>query len=780
VALTPGSSIGSYQIAAQIGAGGMGEVYRATDTKLKRDVAIKVLPEAVAGDADRLARFQREAQVLAALNHPGIAHIYGVEDAPASTSGQPLKALVMELVEGPTLADRVAEGPLPVEDALPIARQIAEALEAAHEQGIIHRDLKPANIKVRPDGTVKVLDFGLAKAVEPAGAIPQGLSLSPTLTTPAMTQAGLILGTAAYMSPEQAKGRVTDRRTDIWAFGCVLFEMLTARPAFEGEDVSETLASVIKGTTSLEALPPEIPTSLRRLLRRCLQKDTRQRFQDVGDVRYELEHLTDESASVPLPLPAVEPASRRGSFLPWVAGVGLAAVVGIGMWMTRPAPSPGPVVRLEHALPADRAVVASTRPVLGVAPDGSGFVYQVGGGLEFRAMDSFDTRPVAGVSSGIVQPVFSPDGAWIGYVTAGRIMKVPVTGGTALEMTSAGVANLLGWSWGENDRIYYASPDGIRVASPNGGNAELLIESESSVQFAEPRLLPGGEWLLYSIDSPGNWDAAQIVAQSLLSGERRVLWNGGSAATYVSTGHLVYAQGNTLFALPMELASMTTSGGPVPVVEGLQRTVGSDHSANYGITREGTLLYLADTGAQAASRLLALVDRSGRVSYLDVPPRMYLSPRMSPDGDRLAVQTDEPDGTSQIWTYALSGETAMAQLTLEGNNFRPTWTRDGERIAFASDRDGTTSIYWQAADGRGVAERLTTAEEGIAHWPDSWSGTTLAFRRESIVGGAANNVANEMDIWAVSVDGTTPGDPEPIRVEPVVQENGASFSPDSA
>jgi serine/threonine-protein kinase len=585
----------------------------------------------------------------------------------------------------------------------------------------------------------------------------------------------MILGTAAYMSPEQAKGRETDRRTDIWAFGCVLFEMLTGRAAFEGDDVSEILASVIKGTATLDQLPASVPPAIRRLLRRCLQKDTRQRFQDIGDVRYELEHVESEPAApVAEAAPAVAPSSRL-SWLPWLAGIGLAVVVGLAVWVLRPVPEPGSVMRFDYDLPADRALTADSRVVIAVSPDGSGFVYVTPEGLEFRPMGSLGSRPIAG-TAGAIAPFFSPDGAWVGFWTGGRLVKVPVAGGTPVPISVASNA-LLGTSWGADGTIWSAHADGIRRVSENGGDSELVIASEG-VRFADPQLLPGGDWVLFTAGRPGTWDAAQIVAQSLGTGERKVLWEGGRAARYVETGHLVYAQGNSLFALLMDLESMTVSGGPVPLVEGVQGTVGSGHGANFGVSRRGTLVYLEDTGAAEASRTLALVDRSGRTTILDVPLKSYLSPRLSPDGRRVAVQTDEVDGGSQIWTYDLSGATAMQRLTIDGNNSRPLWTPDGQRIAFASDRDGTTCIYWQAADGSGRAERLTTAPEGTYHFPDAWSGTTLIFRQESNDGGAPNNVANQMDIWMVSLDGGTPGEPQVFRAAPPTQFMGGAVSPD--
>ena len=424
MALTSGTRLGPYEITAQIGVGGMGEVYRARDTKLDRDVAIKVLPASLAGDPDRIARFQREAKTLASLNHPNIAAIYGLEEADQA------KALVMELVEGPTLADRIAKGAIPVDEALPIAKQIVEGLEAAHEQGIVHRDLKPANVKVRPDGTVKVLDFGLAKALEPAAAMSPGMSQAPTITTPAMTQAGMILGTAAYMSPEQAKGRAVDKRSDVWAFGAVLYEMLSGQRAFGGDDISETLADVMRVEPAWQTLPKGLSPSLTAFLKRCLQKDARQRLGDIHDMRLALEGAFETGVSEAAGSAAVsQPAVWRRAWPLAVASLVTAVVVSLG-WSAWPtSPEPRSVTRFAFEPPVGRVAGDDSRPLLALSPDGRHFVYVTRGGLYLRSMAALEARLLS--RSVMTSPFFSPDGQSVAYwdETARQLVRVGITGG---------------------------------------------------------------------------------------------------------------------------------------------------------------------------------------------------------------------------------------------------------------------------------------------------------------------------------------------------------------
>ena len=735
--VSPGTRLGAYEILALIGAGGMGEVYRARDTRLYRDVALKVLPELFAADPDRLARFKREAQLLASLNHPNIAVIHGFED----------NALAMELVDGPTLADRIAQGAIPLDEALPIARQIADALESAHERGVIHRDLKPANIKVRPDGAVKVLDFGLAKAFEGEVATPD-VSHSPTLSV-AATRLGVILGTAAYMAPEQAKGRSVDKRADIWAFGCVLYEMLTGRPAFDGEDASEVLASIIKGSANLALLPTGIHPGVSRLIARCLEKDVRKRFRDIGDVRYELDQIEANPERVLPPSVTVAPSGFRRA-LPWIAAaVAMTAlVVGAAVWMLKPAAGaePGIVTRFSYTLPDGQRLRNTGRTTIAISPDGRHFVYNVTGGLLLRSMDGLDARLIAGTEDALTNPFFSPDGQWVGFFspTDSLLKKIPIAGGTAVTLSK--VTNPFGASWQADNSIIFGQPEGILRVSSNGGTAEMLVATETGEQAHGPQLLPGGEWLLFSLTrgaADTRWDSAEIVAHSLQTGERKVLWRGGSDARYVPTGHLLYALDDALFALPFDLERVEVSGGPVPLVAGLQRAPGpggQTATAHYAVSDRGTLLHVIGT-LTAQARTLAWVDRDGSQQAIDAPPRAYAYPRISPDGTQVAF--DVRDQEQDIWIWHFTRRT-LTRLTFDpGWDRYPVWTPDGRRIVFSSQRAGGANLFWQAADGTGAAERLTDNTNVQNASSISADGTMLVFEE----------VTTTPDVHALTLNG---------------------------
>ena len=541
MALGPGSRLGPYEVTALIGEGGMGKVWRAHHTALKRDDALKVLPDAFASDPDRLARFQREAQVLASLNHPNIAHVYGLEQSDG------VQALVMELVEGPTLADRIAQGPIPVDEALPIAKQIAEALEAAHEQGIIHRDLKPANIKVRPDGTVKVLDFGLAKALEPASARRVDATASPTITSPAMmTGVGVLLGTAAYMSPEQARGKAVDKRSDIWAFGCVLYEMLTGRRAFAGDDVSDD-ARVGAGSESpigrccLAGLSPVLGT----FLKRCLQKDRKQRIGDIADVcgwrwraRSRQQRLMQHSPW--------RSRSRCGDGRCRLQRA--AAIVAVARhWPRCVEPvahgCAATVNRFDYVLPEGQQFRNTDRPVMAFSPDGRHFVYNTTEGLYLRTMGDLEARLIPGTERSLTNPFFSPDGESVGILAERRVEARQHQRRRASRHLCGDEAPF-GASWGPDNTILFGQPEGIMRVSANGGTPELVIKANEGEQVDGPQLLPDGDSVLFSVTTgqgPRGGTQAQIVVQSLRTGERKVVLQGGSDARYVPTGHLVYA-----------------------------------------------------------------------------------------------------------------------------------------------------------------------------------------------------------------------------------------------
>ncbi len=612
MSLSPGARVGSYEVASLLGVGGMGEVYRARDTKLNRDVALKVIADAFALDQERLARFRREAQVLASLNHPHIGAIYGFED-----SGD-VHALVLELVEGDTLADRIARGPLPFDEALPIARQIAEALEAAHEHGIIHRDLKPANIKVTPDGVVKVLDFGLAKLTGPAESGPHGrpdFSQSPTITSPAMmTGIGTLLGTAAYMSPEQAKGRPADKRSDVWAFGCVLYEMLTARRAFDGEDMTEVLAAVVRAEPDWAALPSDVPVPIQTVLTSCLVKSRGGRVAEMSTVLFVL----DKAASLVAPVDPVSGAASlrtsRGRRAITLAGaaLGVAATVGTGVWFaTRPAePMPPRVSRLLIAAAGSEAL-SVTGDELAITPDGAHVVYVGNRGTQLfvRALDALE--PVAVFTGAPRAPFISPDGRWIGFRDTGGLMKkVPISGGPAVTITTVD-SFVRGALWETDDTIIVATNSaetGLRRITTSTGTATALtrpnrVQGEADHLWPEP--LPGGRAVLFTITAvAGGLDAAQVAVLDLQTGKHTVLFRGGSHARFVPSGmksatrgpgredgHLVYAAGGALWAVPFDPVQLETHGTPVPVVPQVVTTpLGG---ADAVIAGNGTLAYVS-------------------------------------------------------------------------------------------------------------------------------------------------------------------------------------------
>lgn len=765
----------------------MGEVYRARDTKLNRDVAIKVLPASFAGDPDRLARFEREAQVLASLNHPNIAHIYGVEGGPASDS-----ALVMELVEGDDLSALIARGPLPLADALPIAKQIADALEAAHEQGIIHRDLKPANIKVRADGMVKVLDFGLAKAFDPAASSSAEAMNSPTLSVRA-TQMGVIIGTAAYMAPEQARGKAVDRRADIWAFGVVLYEMLSGQRAFKGEDISVTLAGVIKDEVNWQALPADLPEPIRRLLRRCLEKDPKRRLRDIGEARLALEDPAASGNPEGLP-PHLAPGNPQG--LPpqpvplWrralpivVTAVVVGAIAGALMWNLQPPPAAAPVVtRFPVALPEDQVITTTGNGALAVSPDGTRIVYVANRQLYIRSMGEVEARPIPGSNVDPDFPVFSPDGQWVAFQSQDSLLqKLSIGGGTPLTLCKTG--RLWGASW-DGDTIVFASRDtGILRVSANGGEPELMVKTSGAESAQAPQLLDAGRLLLFTLATEAGgerWDKAQIVVQSMASGERHVVVRGGSAARYVPSGlgspartggHLVYAVGNSLLAMPFDLTRLEARGSPVPVVEGVARPLSSLSSgvAQYDVSATGTIAYLPGSAGRGGNepKSLAFAGRDGKIQPLGLPAQPFVHPRLSPDGRQLVVGTD--DGKDAVvWVYDLKAGGSLRRLTFGGRNLFPIWTRDGRFITFQSDRDGDLAVFKQLADGSGPAERLTTPGKGESHEPESWSpdGTTLSMDVSA---------SGNQSVWTT---GTGPDAKPTAFVDTSYVEKHSSFSPD--
>jgi serine/threonine-protein kinase len=710
-----GRQIGPYAIHARLGSGGMGEVYGARDTKLGREVAIKILPRLLTTDPERRARFDREARLLASLNHPHIGAIYGVEDM----DGTP--ALILELVDGDTLADRLTRGHIAISEALTIARQIADALEAAHEKGIIHRDLKPANIKITPDGVVKVLDFGLAKAAGGDASGPD-LTQSPTLTFGG-TRDGVILGTPAYMSPEQARGKPVDKRTDLWAFGCVLYEMLTSRPAFAGDTISDTIARILERDPDWRALPAGTPPSVTRLVQRCLDKDPKRRLHDIADARIEIEDALSGAS------PAAQPAivDRQPVRLPWAIAVvtSVVALIAFGAlaWYARTArqteAAPPRILRMTIASSGPAAVTPNASRSLAITPDGRRVVYVGSNGRQLfvRPLDRLDSEVIITGTVPLNWVFVSSDGQWVGFDEGGTLKKVALTGGPARTILNTGVGGSSGATWAPDDTIIFATQDpttGLRRVSADGGDVAVLTrpdQARGELHHLWPEMLPGGRAVLFTITATGGPDAAQVAVLDLATSTRTVLMRGGSHAHYVPSGapsaavatgtpsgHLVYTAGGTLRAVPFDLGRLEPRGTAVTIPPRLgQKPQGA---ADFVVAADGTLAYVDAPDVATATNVLVWVDRQGREKPVDARPGPYRHPRVSPDGMRVAVVNG-----NDIWVLDLARQRA-SQLTFDpGPNFAPVWTKAGDRLLFFSALR-ENGLFWQAADGTGAAERL--------------------------------------------------------------------------
>jgi hypothetical protein len=749
--LSSGVRLGPYEITAPLGAGGMGEVYRATDTNLRRAVALKVLPESLAADAERLARFQREAEVLAALNHPHIAAIYGLERSDRST------ALVMELVEGPTLADCIDQGAMPVEESIAIAKQIAEALEAAHGQGIVHRDLKPANIKVRADGTVKVLDFGLAKAMEPAGVVAASAPSSPTITSPAMmTAKGVLLGTVAYMSPEQARGKAVDKRSDIWAFGAVLYEMLTGRRAFAGEETADVLAAVLTREPDWTLLPAGLPPAVAALLRRCLHKDRTQRIRDIGDAWLALDGAFDGAGPpVVQPIRSARPTWQR--VLPFAATAIVAALVtGFAAWTRWPTPEKPATTRFEYVLPEGQELPSTQRPVIASSADGSSFIYQTTAGLYRRAIGDLEARFIPGTEEYSYAPIVSPDGRWLAYFASsaqlfagpGQLKKLPIAGGAPVILCAASYP--FGASWGRDNTILYGQAAGIMRVSDDGGTPTLIVPARDGEQIYGPQLLPGGRAILFSATrklGPNRWDEAQVVAEDLATHTRTVVVEGGSDPRYLPTGHVIYAIGDGLYGVRFDAARLQATSGAVPLVQGVARAVGVAAAAShYSVSDEGTLVYIVRS---AATRSLVWVNRDGAAggTVATIPPGTPEEPRLSPDDRRVLVTR-----SGDIWVYDIASGRSD-RITDDGTSQMGVWDPTGSQIAYSSARQGNLEAWVESSDGSGAPRQLTTLG-GQVH-VDSWSadGRTLTLHHHPPQG--------PVNIYMLAMDGVDTK-PEPF------------------
>jgi Tol biopolymer transport system component len=765
--LAPGTRLGHYEIIAPLGVGGMGEVWRARDTSLEREVAIKVLPAAFASDPERLARFEREAKVLASLNHPNIAAIYGFHEQDG------LRFLAMELVPGQNLAERLNRGSVPLPEALDIARQVAAALDAAHGIGIVHRDLKPANVQRTPDGTIKVLDFGLAKALESPGG---DLRQSMTVTSAGSTM-GMIVGTAAYMSPEQARAQPVDRRTDLWAFGCLLFEMLSGKKAFDGPTITDVLAAVVTRDPDWSALPSDTPTPVKRLLRRCLEKDLKKRLRDAGDASLLLEDNPEDAraeAFVSAAPAAAAPAWRRG--LPWALVLGLAAALAAALAMNGGAkPLAAPPMLLSAKLPPntrlDVEVNGGEYSILALARDGSRIAFVAGSRgtrqIYLRPVDKLEASPVPG-TQGASAPFFSPDGRWIAFFAHGKLLKISVDGGQPIELCDSGLNR--GGVWCDDDTIVFSpSTSSGLVRVPSGGGKPVPLTTLEPGQKERthrwPALLPGGEvaFTVGTADKPGAYEDSKIDAVNVATGSRRTLAVGASMVRYAATGHLILGRDNQLFA--MKLAD--ARGGPVtnaaPVLHGVDG-VETSGVVFFDVAQNGTLIYV-ERDPHAAELQLVLVDREGRAEPLPFPPREYHTPSLSPDGKRMAVGIGPGRGrASDIWIGELAtGE--LTRLTFDGASAAPVWTPDGARVTFAVNTSGGSETFAsKSADGTDQEVELASFPASSARGPLSWSrdGKNLVFLQD---GGAAGS----SDLLYVSVDDKKP---HTIAATPAIEMGG--------
>ena len=753
MALAAGERLGAYEIVAPLGKGGMGEVYKARDTKLGREVAIKVLPAAVAQDADRLARFRREAQVLASLNHPNIAAIYGLEDA-----GDALY-LVLELVAGEDLSERLARGRVPVDEALEIGRQVAEALGQAHEKGIVHRDLKPANVKLDPDGKVKVLDFGLAKAFagETSSIGPTSTpTILPTMTT-AGTAIGMILGTAAYMSPEQARGKPVDKRTDVWAFGCLLYEMLTGTRAFDGEDVTETLAAIVRGEPDGTRLPADLPPAVRVLLERCLIKDRTERLSDMSVVRFLMSDPADSLSGGRAAAGAPAPAAKPRRVAPLVIGAAALAVLatfGLTRWLLPASAAPGePVAHLSVVLPEGVELGSPQLLSLAVSDDGTriAFVGERDGKnrIYVRTLSDPEPRALEGTEGGN-GPFFSPDGRWIAFFAGSKLRKIAV-GGAALQ-TLADAPGHRGGDWGQDGFVYFAPTNisGIwRV--PDGGGAATEVTrrnlANGEVSHRWPHLVGDTSTLLFSTwTGPGD-DEHHVAMQTIGAQEHHVLLTGGDAPRYATKlGALLYTHLGELFVVPWR-PSQTELGQAVPLAssEHPNDTIGNEGCGNYAVSTDGTLAYVPGTRLRNAARLV-WIDRAGKAEVAPLPERNYENVAISPDGTRAIVQIRE--GTTTLWMLDLDRDTLTPIGSSAGSSQAPLWTADGARVIYRGTRQGFRNLYWRPVDGSGDEERLTEKPD-LSQTPTSVSsdGRWLMFNENS---------AQEVDgvgIWVMRLDG---------------------------
>jgi serine/threonine protein kinase/Tol biopolymer transport system component len=754
VALVPGSRLGAYEVVSLLGEGGMGQVYRARDSRLKRDVALKILPDAFAADPDRMARFQREAELLATLNHPNIAGIYGLEQVGG------VRALVLEIVEGPTLADRIAHGSIPVDEALLIASQIAGALEAAHEKGIVHRDLKPANIKLTPEDKVKILDFGLAKTLEPALATPADLTHSPTVTSPALTQVGMILGTAAYLSPEQARGRGVDKRADVWAFGCVLYEMLSGCRPFAGATLTEVLAAIVRDEPEWTLLPQDTPPAIRGLIKKCLRKDPGQRIRDIGDVRIEIE---DARANQTPDEAAVDDRTRRKALARWVwaslFGV-FVVVAALAAATAFRSESRASEMRFEITTPptGDPASIA-------ISPDGRTIVFvgaAVGASRLFvRAVDSTSARALAG-TEGATYPFWSPDSRSLAFFADGKLKRIEIDGGPA--QTLANAASPRGGTWNKNGTLLFAplSTGPIFRVSASGGEPVQVTRFGPGEQGSHrfPHFLPDGRhFLYYWFGTP----ARGVHVADLDGRENRRLVDSDTAAVY-ALGHVLFARQGTLFAQDFDPDRLSLSGSPSVVGERVAVDPASFSLGAFAVSSEALVVFR--TVGVGRSRQLVWVDRSGRTLETAGDPHDGVNPSLSPDGRRVAIY-QTVNGNTDVWILELARHVFTRFTSGDTLENYAIWSPDSRSIVFGSNPKGHLDLYRKPADGVGAEDLLLSTTETKNAFDWSSDGRFILYRAASLETG--------YDLWALPLQ----GDRKPF---PVVQsrftDRDGQFSPD--
>ena len=746
--MAAGSKISHYRIKSLLGSGGMGDVYLASDTKLGRDVAVKVLPEVFSQDRERLARFQREARLLASLNHPNIGAIYGLEE------NEGTQFLVLELVEGENLQDRLKRGALEAEQGLEVCRQVAEGLEAAHEKGVIHRDLKPANVMITSEDTVKVLDFGLARTFE--GEVSESEEAhSPTITQ-GQTRKGVILGTAPYMSPEQARGKALDKRTDIWSFGCLLYEVLTGRRAHEGQTVSDNIAQILSGDPEWDALPAKLHPKIGELLRRCLQKDAKQRCRDMGDARIEIEQALADPAGT---LHAAESAVAATSWQRVVSLALGALVLGVSIgifiwdWFETAGDPPAPATRTFHSeieLPEEERLFQNNRQAVALSPDGTQLAFasvtrpsSSGGwkaGIYLRRLDQWTQRPIPGTEKSF-SPFFSPDGEWLGFWTVGGLSKVNLSlaGGEPEEVCKC--RHGFGIDWGPDDMIFFDKKGGglLRVSASGGEPEEItqLDEEAGEVSHRLPRILPNGQGVLFTAlrytELFDDEKRAQIFVQSLETGERKLLIEGGSDARYVPTGHVVFARKGRLLAVPFDLEKLEVTGPEVPVLDAIHHSIHTGSRvfdtgvAQFSFSNSGTLAYVAGSVFPERKNSVVWVDRQGREEPLEVKPRQYQSGRVSLDGQHVLLTGAYPP--KDVWIFDLKRELLRRQ-TFEGNQSFAVWGPGPDHFTFNStEKDHRLLMSRRSIPGPGRLKSFLREKIGFVPARGPRTNGWLSFRR---------------------------------------------------